>query len=217
MILNHQYKFIYIKHTKVAGTSTETLLEQYCKSPDDIVTPRYRHDGKGNVLMHTFNHTPRNYGPKYNLPCTDHVSPKELLDSTIPDDIIQRYTKLFTVRNPYDRCVSMYHHHMWCNQVNITFEEYLEQPPAVLFIPYTDWFISGKPFADYIIRYENLVEDTFTFLTDLGLNTKGLNYPTDKKEYSQSRKPYRDYYNNKTKSIVESRYADDINYFNYKF
>ena len=43
MILSHDYRFIFVKPKKVAGTSLEILLSQLC-GPDDIITPIARKD-----------------------------------------------------------------------------------------------------------------------------------------------------------------------------
>jgi hypothetical protein len=40
MILSHRHRFIFIKGVKVAGTSVEIALANFC-GPDDIVTPLY--------------------------------------------------------------------------------------------------------------------------------------------------------------------------------
>ena len=38
MIISHAHKFIYIKPTKVAGTSTQILLSKFC-GENDVITP----------------------------------------------------------------------------------------------------------------------------------------------------------------------------------
>jgi hypothetical protein len=38
MIINHRYKFIFLKTRKTAGTSIESALSQFCDS-NDIITP----------------------------------------------------------------------------------------------------------------------------------------------------------------------------------
>ena len=38
MIISHQWKFVFIKGVKVAGTSLEMALSSIC-GPDDIITP----------------------------------------------------------------------------------------------------------------------------------------------------------------------------------
>jgi len=38
MIVSHKYQYIFLKTTKIAGTSIEISLSRFC-DPDDIITP----------------------------------------------------------------------------------------------------------------------------------------------------------------------------------
>ncbi len=40
MILNHKYKFIFIRTGKTAGTSVECFLSQFCED-NDVISPLY--------------------------------------------------------------------------------------------------------------------------------------------------------------------------------
>lgn len=57
MIVSHKHKFIYLKLYKVAGTSVEYFLEQFCGN-EDIVTPITPRESD--------THKPRNYIEHYN-------------------------------------------------------------------------------------------------------------------------------------------------------
>ena len=38
MIISHDYKFIFLKNRKTAGTSIEIALSKFC-GPNDVITP----------------------------------------------------------------------------------------------------------------------------------------------------------------------------------
>ena len=57
MILSHRHRFIFVKGTKVGGTSVEIALSGIC-GPDDIVTPVIPIDDKPRIER---GHPPRNY------------------------------------------------------------------------------------------------------------------------------------------------------------
>ncbi|MEP7184150.1 MAG: hypothetical protein ABI886_18385 [Betaproteobacteria bacterium] len=57
MILSHRHRFVFVKGTKVGGTSVEIALSGLC-GPDDIVTPVIPIDDKPRIES---GHPPRNY------------------------------------------------------------------------------------------------------------------------------------------------------------
>jgi len=99
MIISHKYKFIFIKPTKVAGTSIEVALAKHCGNKD-IVTPvtKYSPDSDSEK----YSHPAKNYTGFYN-----HISPEEI-KGKVGEEIYDNYFKFTIVRNPWDLAVSRY-------------------------------------------------------------------------------------------------------------
>ena len=102
MLVSHNYRFIFIKTVKTAGTSVEAFLEPYCCPPEHQVnhwTPTLMSEygivgarwPDGNIDNHGF----------YN-----HMSAAEIRDR-LPE--YDSYLRITCVRNPYDRAISYFH------------------------------------------------------------------------------------------------------------
>jgi hypothetical protein len=70
MIISHKHKFIFIKPTKVAGTSIEVSLAKHCDKKD-IITPITKFDKSSDEDK--YSHPARNYKGFYN-----HIPPSEI-------------------------------------------------------------------------------------------------------------------------------------------
>ena len=99
MIISHKHQFIFIKTKKVAGTSIEAALGQFC-GKEDIITPSgicTKELSPQNYKKKVMNMTPRDWGkfaiegswPKqfYN-----HMSAREI-SSTLEGPVWRDYTK----------------------------------------------------------------------------------------------------------------------------
>lgn len=129
MVISHRYKFIFIKTTKVGGTSLELLLDKLL-GPDDTLTP-HKHPEDG--------YEPRNYqgafdaapelakvlGHEGAIPSefsawtAAQIADQELFHEGIPAwqvkfrvpaAIWDTYFKFTLERNPWDKAISRYHH-----------------------------------------------------------------------------------------------------------
>ena len=211
MIISHKHKFIYFKATKVAGSSTEILLGNMCDD-GDIVTPvKTKIERiKGS----------RNYKGFH-----DHSAPNNIKNQ-IGENRFNSYFKFITVRNPFDRMVSLY---WWrfrgqkkrrCFRDFILSSDFKVTPNATVnvFFKFTDWiFIEGKCILDDYIRYENLENDTKRILGKWFDDVDDIVYPTAKTGYRISKKHYTEYYDDETREIVAEIYAKDIEHFGYEF
>ena len=127
MIVSHLHKFIFVKGTKVGGTSVEMALSAIC-GPDDIVTPVTPVDDKPRIER---GHVPRNYAVtrateiEYARRIRD-AAPEELDRIRIPvtesrffnhmplaraermlGPAVDDYTVVCVERNPYEKVISL--------------------------------------------------------------------------------------------------------------
>ena len=166
MILSHQYRFIFIKTAKTAGTSIEVFLSKQC-GPKDIVTP---------IAPPVEGHQPRNYEGVINpvpeilkrpgklfsaLRQTitnrqkfyNHIPAREI-KNRVPADVWNSYFKFCVERNPWEKVLSHYHMHAAREGGALTLDEYLARGRfPTNYFRYTDR--SGtKIIVDRVLRYD---------------------------------------------------------------
>ena len=72
---------------------------------------------------------------------------------------------------------------------------------------------------DFIGKFERLDDDWATVAAKLRIDTPlpKLNVTATKRLTETKRRHYTEYYNNKTRDIINTRFAVDIEYFEYEF
>lgn len=195
----HQHKCVFIHICKTGGSSVVTALHKGVNAPPD------------------------------------HQLPHDIIER-LPD-IWREYFTFAFVRNPWDRFVSAFLYNTRRGKAkgskakgiekilpryNYNFNKFMSIHgnerilKSFQFRPQTTWLWSrnGKPLDyNFIGRYERLQED-FNFICEqIGLEETQLIH----RNASPNRKHYTEYYNNKTKKIVENLYKTEIEYFNYRF
>lgn len=128
--------------------------------------------------------------------------------------------KFTTVRNPYDRAVSMWKHKSW-NRIP-TFTEFCERiisdkkksPMQEWHIQdfYTHLFEDDVFMLDGYMRFENLQKDFSKICNTLKLPHRNLPHVN-----KSNHKHYTEYYDDKTYQIITEKYTKDIEFFGYKF
>ena len=133
------------------------------------------------------------------------------------------YFKFGFVRNPWDRVVSLYERQEALELRNkMSFEEFVDwiqysSATCVHSSPHRyqlDWFVdpNGKVLADFIGRFERLEQDWRIVANKLGIKRSLPHSRPNLRE-----RHYREYYNNKTRAIIEDRFRVDIEHFDYRF
>ena len=102
MIVNHKYKFIFIKSFKTAGTSLEIALSKFC-GDEDILTPIVEKDEKLRSNLNFIG--PQNYGDM-----EEHMTASEI-KKKLGNKMFNNYFKFVVVRNPYDQIISAFYWH----------------------------------------------------------------------------------------------------------
>jgi len=196
MIYVEDYKLIFMHLTKTGGESVIAALN----------TPQKRHAPVSAILDDKFRQT---YARQLNLfEERDDFQPTKYLDKIKRNWNSLRIT---FVRNPWARLVSEYHYNLDKNIVKRGFDEVvfslLQCHDDIWKWSQMRWLShKGKCYADRIYRLE-YDREKFNLDFDVELPHKNKSI----------HKPYREYYNERTKKVVELIYADDIKEFGYEF
>lgn len=157
-----------------------------------------------------------------------HHSGISVIKNKLSDEIFQTYFKFGTVRNPWDREVSLYNYLRQHNPRNPNtewyyngFERFIKQrkadteqtsDPKKGRLGYHQIMIDGEIGLDFIIKFENLQEDFDIACDKIGIPKRKLPH-TNKSKH----KHYTEYYNDETREIVAKHYAQEIEYFRYEY
>ncbi len=213
MRISHAHKFVFLAYPRTASTSMRDLLDPFCEVRSvhiDEVTPD-----------HPFYH---------------HISAAELRTIFHARGWDwSMYRKFAVVRNPYDRVVSLYHHHdrhyrsavpgwrgladRWGKVLRrrSRFARYVAEldPARRLHRPLSSFLgdENGRWLVDEVLRFESLDVEVPRLLSTLGLS--GAIMP--RLNESRHRLSYRRYYNRRSRDCVARLYAEDIGRFGYAF
>lgn len=219
MIVNHEYRFIFLKTYKTAGTSLEIALSKHC-SDDDIVT-RIQEEDYRQSLGARAGFDPIIQKAGRNIQVSNHCS-AEIAKRIVGAQNWQRYTKFTIERNPFDKCLSHYWYFLSEKRTSLSLSDWLYK--ASIYYPelITNWplyTIRGKIAVDHFLFFENLPDD-FTRVEDI-LELK-LDIPAYrvKSEHKPDQKEFRDYrkmLSDSDRKLIERVCRKEIDYFDYTF
>ncbi|MBT0585056.1 sulfotransferase family 2 domain-containing protein [Alteromonas oceanisediminis] len=210
MLISHSHSLLYIHIQKTAGTSLSRYLRDEIADLQDFLRP----------------HDPLVYAQR-----------------TLGASFC-KYTKVGFVRNPFDRLVSWYSmisaHGKALSEREITqnpnynriwqyvlthsscFEEFIVACSRAtdrsgwkpFLFNQTDYFKTSDGIidADFIGRFEHLDKDFGRLCGLLGISHRRLPHVNKSNHLD-----YRSYYSDKSRAIVEQRFAEDLDYFGYTF
>jgi Sulfotransferase family len=200
-MISFQKRFLFIHIPKTAGNSIQSVLRDY--SEDQLVALRKEQDGIERFGL-------RN--PKYKI--KKHSTLSEYHDA-LGDEQFRNLYKFTCVRNPWDRMVSYYftptqNPETWNRK---KFRRIISKAVSVADYLRLD---NGEenPFAnvDYIMRFENLADDFRAVCRAIGISPPAL------PQYNRStRQHYSKYYDGELREFVRSRFAAEIERFEYVF
>ena len=230
MILNHRYKFIFIKTRKTAGTSIELALSQFCEK-NDIISPLSLEDEEMRTELGYPD--PQNYNiplprllfrsPKACLSAIRYPKnrifyrhiPAERIKRAVSTNIWNNYYKFCFDRNPFDRAISRYY---WQTR-NITekpdINEFILKSTKKMLSNWHIYTIDNKIAINFVGKYENLKEDLKKISKDLKLPT--LEIPNAKSNARINREHYSKVLSLESRTYIEKMCADEINYFDYEW
>jgi len=198
MIISHEYKFIFIKTRKTAGSSIEKYLLNYLKDTDYVFTGMEPE----NMLPHNVNSNKEHAGWRW-------------ISKNYPNEWKSYFT--FAVeRNPWDRAVSLYH---WYSaykpkKVKRGFTSFIKHKNFENCNDWGKYANSEGLLIDSLISYETLHE---SFIKENKIPYQGELLKTFVKSGIRPKKDYTSYYNSETKEIISELYRNQISLLGYSF
>ncbi|MFG6094983.1 sulfotransferase family 2 domain-containing protein [Leptothoe sp. ISB3NOV94-8A] len=238
MLVSHKKRFIFTKTVKTAGTSVESYFEPYCM-PDgewQELHAREEYVSETGIIGYRGNNARSSIW--YN-----HMPAKEIFD-LIGQNTWERYYKFTVVRNPFDKLISgffMYEKRKKNYSViqktkalskrildlgnpidrvkgETTIERFRSWIQKGGEIPDRDkYLIDGQECIDYYVRFEELHEGIKHVCNYLSIPFEPARIPQMKKGIRDNKMNVQDFYDNKTRQIVEKKYAWELERFGYVF
>lgn len=192
-MINHKYKFIFIHFPSTGGTSIESALS----------------DGSEEFsISHV--ECPINLGEFYEAFEQKHISPTT--SKKIYANYWDEYFKFTFVRNPFDWLRSLWLKGRRRRGV-LSFQKWLLNPTLA---PHEDQSIlkleSQLQEMDFIGRFENLQKDFDVICDAIKAPKKPLPHL-----YGSKKKDYKQFYNDKSRKVVEDLFSEYMEYFHYFF
>lgn len=207
-MISDERRCVFVHIPRCAGTSIE-----------DVIWPGTRHEEDD--LWMGFVDELHN---KYQTGGLQHLRASQIREE-VGDARFSSYFKFSVVRNPFDRLVSQFSHMRSRPELrsfigmseSSSFAEYLSlirrrrhvQWEAQSVFLYDD---NGELLVDFVGRFENLAEDMAHVFHKIGLDGVELPHVND-----SDRQPYREYYTDELRRLVEGMYDRDIVRFGYEF
>jgi hypothetical protein len=228
VIVSHQYRFIFIKTRKTAGTSVEIALSKYCGpddilariSPEDEATRRERgYPGAQNYELPLSSLSLREWGQyvrrRRRPSFFNHVSATAVRQH-IDSSVWESYYKFSLERNPFDRILSSYY---WVNR----------QEPRP---PLTDWLragglnlfpvpaiyrIDGRIAVDDVFRYEDGLDHAMERVAERLELPDVPELARAKTGVRTDRRSHREVLGDIDRSLIETRFAETFQDFDYEW
>jgi|SaaInlV_165m_DNA_3_1040750.scaffolds.fasta_scaffold85785_1 chondroitin 4-sulfotransferase 11 len=195
MIISPKYKFVFFATEKTGCTSVQNCLANL--NDKNLIVGEVVPKDVDNLLL------------------SKHTSCDEFTDRHLE---YNHFFKIAFVRNPWDRVVSWY---MFSKSLenpdqsrdltSIGFKEYIKKFGNIWSNEQQDQY-KFVGCCDFIGRFENLQEDFNSVCDKIGIPRQQLPYRNKTRH-----KHHTKYYTDETREIVAERFANDIEYFGYKF
>ena len=223
MLISHKNRFIFIHIYKTAGTSVMDVFLPYCRLVDRMAY-EFRVSRKlFGMIGHSMGWD--DDGMKQFTGYHQHATANEIR-MKMGSDIFDPYFKFTFVRNPFDFLVSLYfyiaqskNHRFHKQVVDMGFSEFLNwytmrRPQRQL-----DFVVepqSNHLLVNYIGRFETLEKDVAVIQEKLVIKSKS-NITHRNPSRNRKGRDYREYYDEKDRSLVENYFHMDLTQFGYDF
>lgn len=198
--------FIFVHRGKSGGNSITKSLLPYCED-ERIIGHNSFQDG-----INYFDVINQKYSVR------KHASIAEI-HQRISNRMFGSFYKFSIIRNPYERLISVYFSPNRVYNKNVEsfdateFEKVIKSQRTFREFVCIDPKENLLAHMDTVLRFENLNEDFSILCSTLRLKVKTLAHLNKSKRKAD----YREYYNDKLIDLVESKFREEIDFFNYKF
>ena len=219
MLLSNEHRFIFVKTRKTASTSIEISMARYMRDPTDIITTITPED-EGQRAM--FDVGPRNWeGPEGERIYQNHMTAVEIAE--LQPNCWHEYTCWTVERNPWSKCVSMFHwlqeYRSWAPgeaELKVGFKDWLLSERADLPINWWHYTIHDQLIIADVLRYEHLREELTKLCDRIGIPWDGW-LPNAKSQFRPADVPYSAYYDDETRAYVAHVFRMEIQRWGYEF
>ena len=229
MIISHQYKFIFIKCRKTAGTSMEIALSQFC-TKGDIITPISQEDekqrrklnfpGPQNYLVPAHYYKPKDWARlvlKQRRKYFYNHMPAYEIQSYVSSRVWNTYFKFCFERNPFDKILS---HYYWAGGPETfgSIKGYLDQKAYNELNGFNMYSFNGELIVDKIFAFENF-PDAFAELKGKLKLPYEIQFPKyhAKSHTRTDRRPYQQVISSDEQKRIELLFSKELTYFGYTF
>ena len=201
-MISEKHRFIFIHVPKTAGNSIQNVLRNY--SEDELVSSLAHQDG-----VERFSVRNRKYKTHKHSMLSDYKA-------AIPSELHDSLFKFATIRNPWERMVSLFFSPAQ-GRTEWTRAEFLELIHGA--IPLRNW-ICAEPDAhgdldrdmDVLMRFERIDKDFETVCRKLNIQHDSLRV-RNRSVHAH----YSTYYDAELKDLVGQRFADEVAFGDYHF
>lgn len=199
MLISHKYRFIFLKPTKVGGSSVEAVLANELGFFDTVPPSEHYSDGQDfeGIRARNFRLLPRLSDPWRQIGLLTRGQPLDsfgahttakFVKKSLPNSVWNSYLKISIFRNPFDRAVSWY---FWNSKAGysagVGFEEFLNRRMDLIASYRRQTYIDNQYIVDFPLRYENLNEDFSELARNLGLPSRAVSLLQETRLKSTSR------------------------------
>ncbi|MEM9810992.1 MAG: sulfotransferase family 2 domain-containing protein [Pseudomonadota bacterium] len=215
MIVNHTYKFIFLRTEKTAGSSLSQALQRLGQEGDLAANMRRPPWSKFSPIHHGA--LKRKIPDLFGL----HVhATAAQARRVLGPRIFDSYFKFAVERNPWDRQISLYMHRCWKTGRTPNFDKDIlslsyRATEHVRLNNFPIYTISGQVVADMMLRYETFEEDLEKLWETIGITPLAL--AQKRSEYREDRPHYSTFYTRESQSLVARWYTKDIAALGYTF
>ena len=201
IMISHKHKFIFVHIPKCGGTT----IEKFFLDKDGVDCDWSRNAPLGSLSEES--------KKKYRLEPGQHAP-----FNSFQKEFKEKYFSFTFARNPWSKMVSEWAY-FYEQKDPITFKEFTQRminPDHNNKHPYSGWHFKSQHIfskgCKFIGRFESLQKDFNHACDKIKIPRQELPH-----ENKSKHKHYTDYYDNETREIVAEKYAEDIEYFGYKF
>ncbi|NCO74411.1 MAG: sulfotransferase family protein [Cyanobacteria bacterium] len=243
MIISHEYKFIFVKTRKTAGTTISRYLSSFCKNTDIVANIGDEFSDKSCNDKGFFNPLPeilkypiiltkekRPYLVSSRNPLKDFYRqiifhnhlPAYQIRERIGHKIWNEYFKFCFDRNPWDKAISYYFYlNRKTPQPFSNFDDFLKRYSSFCwnYPIYTNPWNEEEILVDYIAKYENLSEELQKICERIGIpfNEALITEKTANNDSRKDKSHYRDFLSIPQADKIANILKTEIKLLNYKF